>query len=375
MNKIITIALLAILAMACTTEKVGLEKLKSDREVLHREYAALGDEISQLDAEISKYDTTKRHVLITTTPVITNTFAHFFEVQGAIRADKNVILYPEFGGIIKRIKVNEGDRVQKGQVLMELDIELIQLQINDVKTGLDLAETTYQRQKRLWEQKIGSEMQYLQAKNQKETLENQLASLKAQMKKNSIVAPFAGVVDEIWPKEGELTSPMTQALRLVNLDEVHIKADVSEAYLGKVSRKTDVEIYFPAFDKTIKAQIDYLGNVINPNNRTFKIHVNVSNKENNIKPNLMAYVRVKDFEQENAIIVPDRLIQENPSGGKFVYVARARTGLTSVKKVMIKTGLTYLNNTLVTSGIEASSILVDKGARSVKDGQKVQVVN
>lgn len=374
MNRIVIIALIGVITFACKEEKVGLDKLKSNKELLQSQYAALGDEIAKLDAEIAKYDTVKRYVLVTTTPIESNTFVHFFEVQGAIEADKNVVLYPEIGGIIKGIRVREGERVQKGQVLIDLDIEVIELQIKEVESSLELAKTTYERQARLWDQKIGSEMQYLQAKNQKESLETNLATLNAQMRKNRIEAPFDGVVDEIWAKVGEMTSPMTEVVRLVNLDRVYIKADVSEAYLGKISKGTDVEVFFPAFDFSVSSTVDFLGNFINPNNRTFSIQVQVPNKENRIKPNLMAYVRIKDFEQKDALIIPDRLIQENPNGGKYVFVAKESKGVTSVEKKELKIGLSYKNKSMVIDGVDAATILVDKGARSIKDGQKVQVV-
>lgn len=376
MNKIFAVtAILALMISCASEEKEGVDKLVEERDQLQTQYDEIGAKLAALNAQIEKLDTTKRFMLITTLPVKVGDFQHFFEVQGNIEANKNVLLYPETGGVIRSILVEEGQKVKKGQVLVDLDTELIELQIKEVETSLDLATTTYERQKRLWDQNIGSEMQYLQAKNQKETLETNLASLKAQLRKNRIEAPFDGVIDEIFPKVGELTSPQTRVVRLVNLDKVYVKADVSEAYLGKVTKGTEVDVYFPAFGKSLKAEVDMTGNYINPNNRTFKINVNIDNKDNQVKPNLMAYVRIKDFEQKDGLIVPERLIQEMPDGGKFVYIAKSAKGVTTVHKTDIKTGLSYENETLVLSGITANDIIVDKGARSIKDSQKVQVLN
>lgn len=375
MNKILTAATFVALLFSCTPEKEGIEKLIEERDQVQTQYEELGARLAELNAQLEKQDTAKRYILITTMPVKVAEFQHYFEVQGNIEADKNVMLYPEAGGVIRNILVDEGERVKKGQVLVDLDTEIIELQIKEVETSLELATTTYERQKRLWDQKIGSEMQYLQAKNQKETLETNLASLNAQLRKNRIVAPFDGVVDEIFPKMGELTSPQTQVLRLVNLDKVYIKADVSEAYLGKVKEGTEVEVYFPAFDETVEAKIEMTGNFINPNNRTFKITVNIDNKDNFVKPNLMAYVKIKDFEKENALIVPERLIQEMPNGGKFVYTSENESGVTVVNKKDIKTGLSYQNETMVLSGISSNDIIVDQGARSIKDSQTVKAIN
>lgn len=375
MNKILTITAFTLVIFSCTPEKEGLDKLISERDALQTQFDEISNQLSALNAKIEALDTTKRHILITTIPVKQDNFTHFFEVQGNIEADKNVLLYPEMGGVIRNILVVEGQKVKKGDVLVDLDTELVELSIKEIETSLELATTTYERQKRLWDQKIGSEMQYLQAKNQKETLENNLASLKAQLRKNRVVAPFSGVIDEIFPKEGELTSPQTRILRLVNLDKVYVKADVSEAYLGKVAKGTEVEVFFPAFNKSIQAAIDMTGNFINPNNRTFKINVNIDNEDSFVKPNLMAYVKIKDFEQADGIIVPERLIQEMPNGSKFIYVAEKGTGVTKVSKTDIEIGLSYNNETLVISGLNANNILVDKGARSIKDGQTVQVSN
>lgn len=374
MNRILFLALLAILTFSCKKEQAGLDKLKADRALLHNQIVALDQKISMLDIEIAKFDTVKRPVLITTMPIESNHFEHFFEVQGTIEADKNVVLYPEIGGLIKYIHVKEGDKVRRGQKLVTLDSELIELQLKELETSLELSTTSYERQKRLWDQNIGSEMQYLQLKNQKESLENRIATLQAQKRKYRLAAPFTGVVDEIWSKTGEMTSPASQVLRLINLDNVYINADVSEAYLGKISEKSDVEVYFPSYGKIINAQVDFLGNYINPNNRTFRIQVNVPNEDNLIKPNLMAYLRIKDFEQAQAFILPDRLIQENPSGGKFVYIAKNKSGITTVYKKDIQIGLSYKNKTLIHAGVDSSTILVNKGARSIKDGQTVQVV-
>lgn len=374
MNRIFTLVIISIIAFSCSEDKAGVDKLKEERAKLQATYDEIAGKLAELDAQISVYDTTKRLPLVTVVPFETKTFAHYFEVQGQIEADKNVILFPEMGGVIRKLLVKEGDRVTKGQVLVELDTELIDLKIKELKTNMELANTTYERQKRLWDQKIGSEMQYLQAKNQKETLENNLASLEAQLQKNLIIAPFSGIVDEIWPKVGELTSPQTTVLRLVNLDKVYIKADVSEAYIGKIKEGADVEINFPALGSKSKGKVDMIGNFINPNNRTFKVSITVPNKENYIKPNLLANVLIKDFEQEDAMVIPERLIQESPDGSKFIFVTQRENNATIAKKVKINVGLSYENETIVTEGLTASATLIDKGARSIKDNQAVQVI-
>lgn len=374
------IALIATLMIACAPGKKQVEDeslagLKTKRADLQNSINALNREIEELDLKIEKLDTAKRLALVTTIPVMQKQFNHFFEVQGIIEADKNVTLFPEMGGTVRKILVKEGQKVNKGEALINLDTELIELQIKELKTNLALATTTFERQERLWNQKIGSEMQYLQAKTQKESLETSLASLEAQLRKNKVIAPFSGIVDEIWPKVGELTSPASPVVRLVNLDKVYISADVSESYISKVKKGTAVEVYFPAFEKHFPAEVNTVGNFINPGNRTFRVTINVDNTSNLIKPNLMAYVKIRDLSVDSALVVPQRLIQEDPNGNNFIYTVKDSKKKTTAYRIPVTTGKTYKKETLITSGISADAILVDKGSRSIKNNQTVLVEN
>lgn len=379
-SRILILTIAASLFFACapkeeTTTDNSLSGLKAQRTQLQKEINGLNKQISDLDISIAKLDTAKRLALVTTLPVMEKQFDHFFEVQGIIEADKNVILYPEMGGTVRQISVREGQKVSKGEILVSLDTELIELQIKELQTNLELATTTFERQKRLWDQKIGSEMQFLQAKAQKESLETSVATLKAQLRKNRIVAPFSGIVDEIWPKIGELTSPASPVIRLVNLDKIYLSADVSESYIATVKKGTVVEVNFPAYDITVPAKVKMVGNFINPGNRTFKVTVDVENRDNMIKPNLMGYLKIRDFSVDSGIVVPQRLIQEDPNGNNFIYTVKNSKKKTTAYRKPVKVGPTYKKETLIISGITTGAILVDKGSRSIKNDQTVLVEN
>jgi RND family efflux transporter MFP subunit len=230
--------------------------------------------------------------------------------KGTVEAEQSVELYPERSGTITSIFVKEGQQVSKGQNLAQIDSSIIESSITELQTQLDLARTTFERQKRLWDQNIGSELQFLQAKAKKEGLENNLNSLREQAKKLKVTAPFSGIIDEIFIKEGGLAAPQLPAVRLINLSKVHVESDVTESYLKTVSKNTEVELFFPSIGKKIKAKIDQVGNFINPNNRSFKVRMNINNSNNELKANLLANVRINDF-QNSGIVIPTKLIQKD----------------------------------------------------------------
>jgi RND family efflux transporter MFP subunit len=244
----------------------------------------------------------------------------------------------------------------------------------ELNTQIILAKTTYDRQKRLWEQKIGSEMQYLQTKTQYESLENNVNTLKDQANKMKLIAPFSGVVDEIFPKKGELTNPQTQVVRLVNLDEVYVEADVTETYLPYIKIGNETLIRFPSINKEIISTVAQVGNVINPNNRSFKTKINIPNKDNDLKPNLLADIKIVDLET-NGIVIPSNLIQKDHIGDSYVYTVSNKNSEYLITKKLVKIANEYDHNSLIEDGLSANDTLVDKGARFVRNGEIVRIAN
>ena len=279
-------------------------------------------------------------------------------------------MYPERSGAITSIFVKEGQQVTKGQNLAQIDSSIIESSITELQTQLDLARTTFERQKRLWDQNIGSELQFLQAKAKKEGLENNLNSLREQAKKLKVTAPFSGIIDEIFIKEGGLAAPQLPAVRLVNLSKVHVESDVTESYLKTVRKNTEVELFFPSIGKKIKAKIDQVGNFINPNNRSFKVRMNINNSNNELKANLLANVRINDF-QNSGIVIPTKLIQKDGLDKKFVYTLQKQGNTFVVEKTYINTTLNYDNESFIEEGLTENILIVDKGFRLVKANENV----
>lgn len=369
------ILLAAGLLYACGGDDNSLEGKKKKFQAKQAEIQKIEAEIAQLKAEILKadpkfFENEERKVLITTLPVEKGNFVRFLENRGSVSSDKNVLITAKTMGTIKALYVREGQAVAQGQSILLQDADVINRNIEQVKTNLELAKVVYEKQAKLWEQKIGTELQYLQAKNSKESLERNLQSLQAQAAQSLLTAPFSGIVDEVFVRQGEMASPNAPAIRLVSLAEVKVKADIPEAYVGKLKVGDEVALEFPSIQKEQSARISSIGQVINPNNRTFKIEIKLPNTEGTIKPEMLALIKLKEYEQKDALMVPTNLIQQDISGD-FVFVVEPATN--TVRKVNVKTGESYKGKTVITEGLKGDEILVDEGFRLVSDKSKVQV--
>jgi len=258
-------------------------------------------------------------------------------------------------------------------MLFTLDSDIISNSLEEVKGQLELAQVLYQKRKKLWDQNIGSEIEFLQAKNSYESLDARARSLQAQFELSQVRAPFSGYVDEVAVKEGEMAAPGMPVLRLIALDDVYLKGDVSERYLRQVQKGTPVEVYFESLDRRSNSQIDEVSRFIKAENRTFSVRMDLENKDGMLKPNLLAEVRIRDYAAEKAITLPSRVILQSPDGRDFVYLFEAMAnGRGKVRRQFIETGVSYEGRTEVLSGLESGLQVIDKGARSVKEGQRVE---
>ena len=354
-------------------ESVNLLKLKTEKNSLIRQIDSLSEILNLVELNISKLDTNKRLPSVTVFNAKEKLFQHFIEVQGTVEADQSVELYPENSGSITNIYVKEGQKVYKGQTLIQIDNSVLKSSIVELETQFELAKTTFERQKRLWDQNIGSEIQFLQAKAQKEGLENSLESLKAQEKKLKISAPFSGTIDEIFAKIGGLAAPMIPAVRLVNLNQIHVESEVTETYLKYIRKGTQVELFFPSIGKNISANVSQVGNYINPNNRSFKVRVDINNQNNELKANLLADIKINDF-KKMGIVIPAKLIQKDREGKQYVYTVIKEKGNYLSKKNYIKAGMTYETDAFIIEGIQIDDLIVDKGARLIKANEMVILV-
>ena len=304
----------------------------------------------------------------------TQDFNHYIKVSGNVEAEQYAFISPQANGQITKIYVNEGDYVKKGDLLIQLNDNIIRNTISEVENSLNLATITFKKQENLWKQKIGSEIQYLQAKTQKESLEKKIKTLNSQLALTQIRAPFSGYVDNIVLKEGELASPGIRVLELVNLKKMLIKADISEKYLSKINKGDTVKITFPDFPNIVKyAQISRIGKIVNPNNRAFKIEVKFNNYDEKIKPNIIASLKIRDQLIKNAIAVPSIIIK-NDFEKKFIFVAKKQGNSYIAKKIIVETGISYKDKTVITKGLNIGDKYIYEGFNLVTDGFNVQIV-
>lgn len=375
MKKLLYIVSALFLFTSCG-DKIKVSKnltdLNSQKEILKKQLDSIAIKLKTVEDAISELDTLKKSTIVTTINPEIKDFLHYIEIQGTVKADKSVELHSEMGGTVTQIHVKEGQKVSKGQTLAQLDASILNSNINQAQTQLNLAITSFERQERLWNQKIGSEMQYLQAKAQKESLENNLKALRSQAKKMKIIAPFSGTIDQVFAKVGELSSPQMPFLRIINLSKVYLESEVTETYLKDIKKGTDVLIYFPSLDKDIASKISQVGNFINPNNRSFKTRVNINNSTNEIKPNLLADLKINDF-KVNGIVIPSYIIQKDRDSNHFVYTVLKENDKDKVVKTMIKIGKEYNNQSYISEGLNKDDLIIDKGSRLIKSNDEVIV--
>ncbi len=311
---------------------------------------------------------------VTTQTVKRDTFVHYIQVTGTVDAVNSAFISPQMNGQITKLYVQDGDRVSQGQLLVELNSSVLRSSIQEVQTQLDLATTAYEKQKSLWDQKIGSEMQYLQAKTQKEALEKKLNTLQDQLDLTKVTAPFAGIVENINVNEGELAIPGVQLFELVNLNQMKILADVSESYMAKLHKGNIVNVSFPDYsDLKMKAPIYRIGNVINPDNRTFKVEIRLKNNDEFIKPNMVSVLQMKDYECDTAIFVPSVIVKVEFQKS-FLFVAKQENGEWVAKKQFVETANTNQNQIMITSGLNVGDKVIVAGYNQIADGSVIKLV-
>ena len=358
-------------------ESNNLTELKERRNQIDSKQQELNDQMTLLNEKIAELDTIKKVPLITTFKAKQEVFNHQLEIQGNVTTKNLLVVTPEFNGILTNVFVKEGQQVSKGQLLAKIDDGGLSQQLAQLEIQANLAKTTFERQKRLWDQNIGSEIQYLQAKSSYESQAEAVNQLKQQISKTNVTAPFTGTIDDVITEQGSVVmAGQSQLMRIVNLDNMYIETDVPESYIGSITKGKDVIVDFPILGKTIETKVRQAGDYINPANRTFKVEVSVPNTEKNIKPNLTARLKINDYTNKEALLIPQSIISENADGEQYIYVISNKNndGEGEVKRVIIKTGKTQGDVIEVLEGIEDGAEIVKEGARSVKDGQTVKVV-
>ena len=373
MKKILFTIIISALLFSCTSNdgakdankiRKKINKYKTEVRDLEAKITKLKKEFSELNPE----EKTVNAVRVNTLKLKGQKFEHYFLATGAVRADNEAYISPQTNGQIVGIYVEEGDKVKKGELLAQLDTDIIERNIDEVKVSLHLAETIYKKQKELWSKNIGSEIQYLQAKSNYESLQSKLKTLQSQYDKSFIKSPLNGVVDVIYQKVGEMGTPGMRLVHVVSLSPLLVKAQVSEKYIPVIKTGDHVSVTFPTFPgMKIDASISRIGDVINPANRTFTVEFKLENRERKIKPNMLATLIIKDYESENSITVPSFLVREDLKG-RYVYIVENENGTLKATKKYIKTGLSYQNKTQVLSGLKVGDTVITDGYNNVSDG-------
>lgn len=376
--------LIVVIACGEKTEKKNLDELieskdldglKNYKNQVIISYDSVSNLLHKVEEAIIKLDTTKNLPVVTSYVVRDTSFSHYIELQGNVDTRQNTVVFSEYSGILTKLYVSEGQQVKAGQVLAKVDDGGLAQQLGQIEVQYALAKTTYERQKRLWERKIGSEIQYLEAKTQMESQEQAMAQLKAQLGKTLIKAPFSGIVDDVIVKQGSVVSAgMTEIARVVNLSNMYVRADVPESYLGKITKGTAVKVHFRALGTEVAGKVRQIGNFINPNNRTFYIEVGISNEDQSIKPNLVANLEVNDYQKEEALIIPNDIIQEDAIGERFVFILEEKEHEEAeVTRRKITTGYKQGDFVEVLSGLVKGEQIVKEGGKNMRDGVRVKV--
>ncbi|GGK87198.1 efflux RND transporter periplasmic adaptor subunit [Rufibacter glacialis] len=364
-------------AMALLSSACGEKDKSAQLADLKKQQAELASQITQLETELQKEGKGSAPIVtavpVTVVTVQPETFRHYLEVQGRVDFDQNVMVSPKVPGVLTSLRVDPGSRVSRGQTLATIDAGPLDQQIAALRPNLDLARTIYQKQKNLWDQKIGTEIQFLQAKNNVESLERQLAAMQAARAQYIVKAPISGEVDQVVPKSGEAVAPGMGIIRLVNANSGKIVAEVSEAYASKIRKGDEALVMFPDLNQEIRTTVRVVGSNINPNNRSFTVELGVKPADQgkvNLRPNMVAVVRIQDYVKENALSLPLDIVQKDEQGN-FVYVAEQKGGQRVAVKRPITTGASYGGKVEVSTGLNAQDQVIRAGAQNLNEGQPV----
>ncbi len=367
------IALVSLLAACSQEKKSDLQSKRAELDKLKSEQTELTTKIKSLETELAKLEPKKaeegRVKEVAVSPIAASTFRHFVELQGTIDAKNNVQVSPKSGGVVTAVYVKEGDYVKAGQAIAKVDDQLLRESIAELKTQLTLANTMYEKQANLWKQQIGTEMQYLQAKTNKESLERRLSTLNAQLSQSTVTSPISGVVDQVAVKIGQSAMPGVGLVRVVNLSQLKAVAKVSDTYSGSVRKGDPVQIDFPDLNKKLNSTISFVATTVDPATRTFTIEAPLPS-DNALKPNMLARIKINDKTQAKAIVINQNLIQDTEKG-QLVYVAVNEGGKKVAKAKTVKTGQSYGGQIEVTQGLQAGDQIVTAGYQDLVDGQQI----
>ena len=374
MNKYILLLLILILSSCDSntldSKKNKLDKLNNSLLDIELEIKNLEEEIELLDSGFNK----KNYVYISTISPDVNKFFHKVQLRGTVFSRSNVLLNPEMIGRLKRIYVKEGNSVIKGQILAEINSDVLNNSILEIKTNLELFKVIYERQKNLWENNIGSEIEYLKSKSNYDVFLKRFETNKIQLLKYKIVSPFNGMIDKVFLNEGEMSSPAAPIFRIFSGEDSYLNIDASEAYIGKFNIKDNVDIVIPNSDTKVESKILSIGQVIDVQNRSFSIEINIPESlQELVKPNQIIVVEMVDYSNPNAILIPSNVIYSDDTG-EYVFGTKEFDGTIIAKKISVIVGKSYNYKSEILEGLDGSEIIINKGSTEVIEGAYVQII-
>ncbi len=377
---LVAIALFTFIPSGCNRSVENHDSAEAIREQISEyrnqinELTVKANQLERQLIDMGEEDAVRNRIPVSIAEVGYELFENRFKVSGTVEAVHTAMISPETSGHLAEIMVNKGDPVKKGQILARLSTHVIERNIEEVKTSLELAETVYERQKRLWSQEIGSEIQYLEAKNNAASLRNRLQTLKSQKDMAVMRSPIDGFVDETFVKRGEMVMPGSPVMEIVNLDDLYVNAAVSEAFLSFVEAGEMVILRFPARpDFEVEVPVHRVGHVINPENRTFRMQLKIKNPEHRFKPNMMAGISIRSYYVKDAIVVPTMLIKLDTQG-HFVFTASERNGLLVAKKNYLERGADAEGKTLIKEGLSKGDLLISRGHNRLSEGDAIRIL-
>ena len=377
MKQILYITAITLFLVSCSntnkTENIDdLIKSKNIKSLQERK-AILQADITKIEEALATLDVKKEEALVSVMTLKDTLFNHYLEVQGNVDTKENILVQPEFSGTLTSLTVKAGQKVAKGQILGRVDDAGMSQQIAGLENQYALAKTTFERQKNLWDKKIGSEIQFLQAQTQMVAAQKGVAQMKAQLAKTVIRAPFSGTIDEVFVEKGQVVAPSIQGLlRIVNLGSMYVSTSVPETYIGKLKLGDQVDVFLASLNKTYKGKVRQVGNFINPNNRSFGIEVSLPNPDNLLRPNQVAKLKIIDYTKKDAIVVPTNVVQEDGEGNKFIFTVEESNGKTgTAKKVIVEVGKSSDNVTEILSGLTVDDVIVTEGVNAISNGMRL----
>lgn len=387
MNKLY-ISILTLIIISCNSsrdsdidsliENGNLEELKKRKKEYVGVMNSMQVELNEINNGISFLDENEKLTLVSSFEIKEKIFNSYIEAQANLKTRKNVLILPEFQGTLEQVFVSEGQKVKKGQLLAEINDSGLKEQVDQLIIQANFAKENFERTERLWNNSIGSEIQFLKSKTDFESSQKMVEQMKDRLAKTKIYAPFEGEIDEIISNQGSNLIPgISQILRLVNLDKIYAEASVSEKYIAYIDQGTDVIVQVPLLGKEIVSKIIQTGNFINPSNRTFRVVVPIENIDNKIKQNLDAKIKINIYSKQDAVVIPLRIVREDASGENFVYVMTedAKDEVYITAKTFISLGNKNNTEVEVTDGLKIGDVLVLEGANIVEDSQRVKIIN